>query len=283
MKVTKLRGFFENWNKVNTKEELIELLKGYKGVLKDSMVNYLNSLIELEFSVVREYIDNDDRKALSELELYKRIAIYNIYNRALNLFNQQNSEFIISGNNDGLESLSISTKLNDRTVQLFCFDYDEHISCDAKVPSCYKTMKIGNISLYQTLEISSELREAQLNRVMNKLEELYNQKDPFPLSSSGIYGSPSSQWTYRHMQEINEYEKIFEQLDNKKELSDDDKREIEITNQAHSMLLEDYGLKNESFEEKENKFLPNSEKIVLKKTLIKKQPNLTISNNINYM
>ena len=95
MKVTKLRGFFENWNKVNTKEELIELLKGYKGVLKDSMVNYLNSLIELEFSVVREYIDNDDRKALSELELYKRIAIYNIYNRALNLFNQQKIKIIV--------------------------------------------------------------------------------------------------------------------------------------------------------------------------------------------
>ena len=60
----------ENWNKISTREELIELLKGYKGILADSMINYLNSLIDLEFSVIREYISDNDRVALSELEVY---------------------------------------------------------------------------------------------------------------------------------------------------------------------------------------------------------------------
>ena len=278
MKISRLN---DNWNKVNTKEELIELLKRYKGILTASMLNYLNSLIELEFSVIREYIGDDDRKALSELELYKRIAIYNIYNRALNLFNQQNGEFIISGNNDGLESLSVSTKLDDRIVILFNFDYCEHLSWNNQVPSGYKSMQIGNISLFQTLE-SPELRESELDRVMSKLEKLYDQKNPYP-SRRGVYGGPGPLWTYNHGQEIARYEKIFTELDSKKELSDDDKREIEITNQIHDMLLEDYGLTNKSFEKEKNRSALNSKKSVLQKTLVKIQPNLTIANHIKYM
>lgn len=278
MKISRLNN---NWNKVNTKEELVTLLRGYRGILTDSMLNYLNSLIELEFSVIREYIGDDDRKALSELEVYKRIAIYNIYNRALNLFNQQNSEFTMSGNNDGFESLSVSTKLNDRIVKLFNFDYSEHLSWDDQVPSGYKSMKIGNISLYQTLE-SPELREAELNRIMSKLERLYDQKNPHP-SHRGVHGGPGPQWAYKHRQEIAKYERIFTELDSKKELSDDDKREIEITNQIHAMLLEDYGLTNKSFEEEKNRSVLNRQKSILRKTLVRKQPNLTIANYIKYM
>ena len=40
----KIMRMNDNWNKINTREELIELLKGYKGILTDSMINYLNSL-----------------------------------------------------------------------------------------------------------------------------------------------------------------------------------------------------------------------------------------------
>lgn len=276
----KINIFNDKLNKVNTKEELIELLKEYRGILTNSMLNYLNSLIELEFSVIKEYIGDNDRKVLSELEVYKRIAIYNIYNRALNLFKEQNNEFIIFGNNEGLESLSISTKLNDRIVKLFDFDHSEHLSYN-QVHSGYKSMKIGDILLYQTLE-NTKLREEELNRVMRKLERLYNQKNPHP-SIRGVYGGSGSQWAYEHKQEIAKYEKIFTELDSKKELSDEDKREIEITNQIHEILLKDYGLTNKSFEEEKNSFTPNNEKSVLQKTLVKKQPNLTIENHIKYM
>ena len=112
-----------NWNKINTREELIELLKGYKGILADSMINYLNSLIDLEFSVIRDYISDNDRVALSELEVYKRIAMYNIYNRSLNIFKQNESELEISGNNDGIEGLEVYASLGKRSCKLFDFDW----------------------------------------------------------------------------------------------------------------------------------------------------------------
>lgn len=147
-----------NLNKVNTREELLELLKEYRGILSNPMQDYLNSLIELEFSVIRDYIKDKDREVLAELEIYKKVAIYNIYNRALNLFKMQDMQLSISGNENGFESLDISTSINDKNVRLFHFNYSENRSLNDKIPDEYKTMRIGTVNLYQTLE-SKELRE----------------------------------------------------------------------------------------------------------------------------
>ena len=72
--------------RVRTKEELIELLKGYRGILNKEMVEYLESIINLEFSVIKPNITDEDRLPLSELDIYREAATYNIYERALSLF-----------------------------------------------------------------------------------------------------------------------------------------------------------------------------------------------------
>ena len=278
--------FNDNWNKVKTRQELLELLKAYRGILTESMLNYLNSLIELEFSVIREYISSSDRKALAELEVYKKIAIYNIYNRAQNIFNQQKGDFIIFGNNDGWEGLSASIKLSDRNVKLFAFDYQEIHSGSwdyNKVPSGFKTLNIGDISLFQTFE-SKEFREAELDRIMRTLERLYDERNPYPYRS-GFVGGPRSTWAFEHARKIQEYEERFKQLDNKKELSDEDKREIEITRETHDLLLEDFDLTCESFVDKSVQPFTNfgKEKTELKKILVKRMPNLTIKDYTRYI
>lgn len=280
----KISRFNDNWNKVKTREELLELLKEYRGILAEPMLNYLNSLIGLEFSVIREHISSSDRKALAELEVYKKIAIYNIYNRTQNLFNQQKGEFIIHGNNDGLESLSVSTKLNETIIKLFDFNYCEGpIWLDSKIPDGYKTMNIGDVLLFQTFD-SKESRESELDRVMRTLERLWDERNPYS-SRPGVVGGPGSTWAFDHARKIEEYEERFKQLDSKKELSDDDKREIEITRQIHDLLLEDFGLTNESFLEESNQPFANfgEEKTKLEKTLVKEMPNLVIKNNIRYL
>lgn len=281
MKIGRLNN---SQNKINTKEELIELLKGYRGILTEPILNYLNSLIELEFSVIREYISDSDRKALAELEIYKRISIYNIYNRALNLFNEKKIKYSCSSNDNVLESLTIYIPLNDNSnIRVFKFDYKGFHPNGwntVKIPDEYKTMKIGNISLYQSLE-NQELRDDELNRVLNELERLYDARNPYP-SRRGVSGGPGSQWAFKHAQKIKEYEKRFTELDRKKELTDIDKKEIEITNRIRNLLLEDYELTNKSFEE-EDKPVFRSKESILQKTLVKRQPNLSITNNIKYI
>ncbi len=267
-------------NRIYPKELLIKQLNEYKGILQETIINYLNSLIELEFSVVRDYISNSDRQALAELELYKNIAIYNIYNRAKTFFAKQNGNFIIAEDTGTVKRLGVSTKLGNRYVELFDFNYSEIIpnrwGGEYNIPVGFKTLKIGDISLFQTIE-SKEIKEAEMGRIMRKLERLYASKNPYRSCKIG----PGACWEVDHENEIKEYEAQFQKLDSKKELSDKDKREIEITRKIYNLLLEDLGLKDESFDE----FLPDYglEPTVLKKTLVKRMPNLTIKNNINYI
>ena len=269
-----------NLKKVSTKEELKLLLEKYRGILSITMIEYLNDLIELDYSVVRNYISDNDRNVLSELDVYTNIARYNIYNRALNLFNQSDVELNIRGNDNGEEGL----KVRDLKSGISLFDYSykyygKKNFCD------YNELNVGDICLYQTLE-SKELREKELDMIMQELERLYDKKNPYS-SSSNRYGGPYSRWNFEHLEKIREYEKKFAMLDNKKDLTDVEKREVELTNKFYKLLYDDYGLKNEDFVEfidKDRKdFWENSAKSKLRKTLIKRMPGLYIKKDIKYI
>ena len=268
-----------NIDKVNTKEELLQLLKDYKVIFNNHVIDYLESLINLDFSVIRENIDDKSKEALSELEIYKRIAIYNIYNRAINLFTQSNMPLIITGNNEGFESLSISVPIEDRNIKIFDFKYSEQKSLNYKIPDEYKTMKIGSINLYQKIE-NKELRIQELKRIVDKIERLYGTKNPYQYHPKKVGGS-YVKWKIERQKEIEKYQKMLDKIDSHNELTEMDIKEIEIINKAHDLLLEDYGLTDDSFEDDVS--IASKRSNNLQKTLVKRQPNITITNNIEYI
>ena len=271
----------DNWNKVNTKEELIELLKWYKGILSYSMVCYLNSLVNLEFSVIRDYIDENDRMALSELEVYKRIAIYNIYNRALQLFEESKSKLEISGNNNGFEHLLVTTLLGGRDCTLFRFNYGVEIDE-------FNKNKIGDILLYKKIK-NNEKREEELMRIISELKRLNDKENPYHSIHRGRrtnYGGPALSWEVEKNRKISALKEEYNLLRSKKELSDEDKKEIEITQKFHELLLKDYGLKNIDFEEDNSDQILIIDKKENKKTekiLVKRMPNINIIDKIKYI
>ena len=268
-----------NIDKVNTKEELLQLLKDYKIILNNQVIDYLESLINLDFSVIRENIDDKSKKALSELEIYKRIAIYNIYNRAINLFTQSNMPLTIAGNEEGFESLSISVPIEDRNIKIFDFKYGEQKSLNYKIPDEYKTMKIGSINLYQKIE-NKELRIQELKRIVDKIERLYGTQNPYQYHPKKVGGS-YVKWKIERQKEIEKYQMMLDKIDSHNELTEIDIKEIEIMNKAHDLLLEDYGLTNNSFEDDVS--IASKRSNNLQKTLVKRQPNITIKNNIEYI
>ena len=268
-----------NIDKVNTKEELLQLLKDYKVIFNNQVIDYLESLINLDFSVIRENIDDKSKEALSELEIYKRIAIYNIYNRAINLFTQSNMPLTIAGNEEGFESLSISVPIEDRNIKIFDFKYGEQKSLNYKIPDEYKTMKIGSINLYQKIE-NKELRIQELKRIINKIEMLYGTQNPYQYHPKKVGGS-YVKWKIERQKEIEKYQKMLDKIDSHNELTEIDIKEIEIMNKAHDLLLEDYGLTNDSFEDDVSIASKHSNN--LQKSLVKRQPNITITNNIEYI
>lgn len=268
-----------NIDKVNTKEELLQLLKDYKVILNNQVIDYLESLINLDFSVIRENIDDKSKEALSELEIYKRIAIYNIYNRAINLFTQSNMPLIITGNNEGFESLSISVPIEDRNIKIFDFKYGEQKNLNYKIPDEYKSMKIGSINLYQKIE-NKELRIQELKRIVDKIERLYGTQNPYQYHPKKVGGS-YVKWKIERQKEIEKYQKMLDKIDSHNELTEMDIKEIEIINKAHDLLLEDYGLTDDSFEDDVS--IASKRSNNLQKTLVKRQPNITITNNIEYI
>ncbi len=264
-------------NKLATKEELIDLLKKHKGILTNSILDYLNSLVELEFSVVRKNISTEEREILSELEIYKKIATYNIYHRALQLLEQQKQPIDIDNNG----SLIVSMQLENRRVKLFSFDYQNRISLRENIPDEYKTMKIGTVSLYRSLQ-NEDLREKEINRVLRKLESLHASHNPYP-TRRGVVGGPDVYWERQHKERVEELEKKLTELESKKELTEVDKKEIELTNDTYQLLLADYELTNEDFEERKMPKFTTSEFDRMNKTRIKRMPNLTITDQIRYL
>ena len=264
-------------NKLATKEELIDLLKKHRGILTNSILDYLNSLVELEFSVVRKNISTEEREILSELELYKKIATYNIYHRALQLLEQQKQPIDIDNNG----SLIVSMQLENRRVKLFSFDYQNRISLRENIPDEYKSMKIGTVSLYRSLQ-NEDLREKEINRVLRKLESLHASHNPYP-TRRGVVGGPDVYWERQHKERVEELEKKLTELESKKELTEVDKKEIELTNDTYQLLLADYELTNEDFEERKMPKFTTSEFDRMNKTRIKRMPNLTITDQIRYL
>lgn len=90
--------------KISSKEELKESLIRYKRILNPRVVDYLNQLVELEFSAVKDIIDIEDREILQNLDLYKNVVAYNIYNRTLELLSNE-QELKIFDNKDRISGL----------------------------------------------------------------------------------------------------------------------------------------------------------------------------------
>ena len=88
----------------NTKASLKCLLETHKNTLSKEIYDYLNSLIELEFSVVEEYLSKSDIDKISDTSLYYNVALYNIYLRIMNIIHSL----------DILPSLKYTEKSNTR-------------------------------------------------------------------------------------------------------------------------------------------------------------------------
>ena len=266
-------------NRISTKDELYESLKNYRGILNKETIGYLAALIDLNFSVVMD-IDDNDRSALSELEVYRKIAIYNIYNRAVNLLKDSGIPYSLS-DNEYIDGLNISYVDEDYKFDLFKFDYEQGFTYDKMGESIIP--RIGVISLYQTIE-SPEQRKKELENVKKQLEILKSAENPYHYQDN-VYGGPATTWAFKQNKEIEECENLFKKLDSKKELNLKEQKEIEFTKQVRNLILQDYGMTNDDFEIGKSNTLRDvyGTKTEMKRTLVKTMPKLTIKNNIKYI
>lgn len=250
-----------SYKKISSKEELKESLDRYKRILNPRVIDYLNQLVELDFSAVKDIVDIEDREMLQNLDLYKNVVAYNIYNRTLELLSNE-QELKIFDNKDRISGLMAYKYIGNNTIRILDYKYDN-----------------GTLKLFQTVD-DKKVRKEQLELVMTKLEQLYDKKNPCR-SNLKRFGGPGAKWNFDHSREVSEYEELFARLDSKKEITDYEKKKIGITKKYHDLLFEEYGLTADDFII--SKQAPSTVDNISNKTLVKKLPGLKIENNIEYI
>lgn len=253
---------------LGAKEDLTNLLNRYKGILTFPMVEYLNSLIELEFSVVRNYISKEDRKALSELEIYKKIALYNIFHRALSLFKSNPDDILISVK----EYISEYYIYANRAL-IFSFGHFSGIDSDT-----YKNSNIGDIRLFQVKELNDSEREKEIDKIKMELEKISENK-VLSIDSSHL-DVLSCHLFEKKMLRLRKLKDILEKLNGKVELSCKDKEVLELFNQFSDFLMNDYGLTDNDFDKK----IDVQDSVEgIEKQLIKTIPSLRVIKEVKYI
>ena len=178
------------YKKISSKEELKESLNNYKRILSPRIIDYLNQLVELEFSAVKDIIDIEDREILQNLDLYKNIVAYNIYNRTLELLNNE-QELKIFDNKDRISGLMAYKGIGNSAIRMLDYNYEN-----------------GVLKLFQTVD-DKKVRDEQLELVMTKLEQLYDKKNPYH-SNLELYGGPATRWNFDYRKEVSEYENYLQ-------------------------------------------------------------------------
>ncbi len=261
------------YKKISSKAELKEALNRYKRILNPRVIDYLNQLVELEFSAVKDNFDIEDREILQNLDLYKNVVAYNIYNRTLELLNDE-QELQIFDNKERISGLMAYKHIGNNTVRILDYKYDN-----------------GILKLFQTVD-DEKVRDEQLELVMTRLEQLYDKKNPYSCSVTRLkrpynkktlkrLGGPSAKWNFDHSMEVSEYEELLAKLDSKKKITDYEKEKIAVTKKYHDLLFEEYGLTDEDFIV--SRQTPTTVESISNKILVKKLPGLRIENNIEYV
>lgn len=147
--------------KIMSAEELHNFVQGYSGVFAPVIIDYLNSLINLEISALNQKVISEVGMArLNEFSLYRQIVIHNIYNRTLEVFKKYGNGFNFENCPQGLSIFG--TDRLERKYDVFDYWTNEN--------------GISNIVLEHTI-IDSVKRQEQIDRLYKKLEEVKASKE----------------------------------------------------------------------------------------------------------
>ena len=106
--------------------ELRKMIDASKCVFNDDILNYFELLLLLDVSVLyKNQIDDVSINYLKQLDLFRNLAVYNMYYKFLGLIDD-NKKYIIS--DDKINSLNIGICIKNYNYNIFSFDYKKDIS-----------------------------------------------------------------------------------------------------------------------------------------------------------
>ena len=279
---------------IDRHEDLLHSLKTKKDNINNSLLyDYLNSLLELEFSAFSKQINETDKQELMEkcFGLYKKISIYNIINRVSNIFSEDSDRLCID--KDEKKSLNVFIK-GKRVISQDYFENPNYSLFSFKSNLSYpkiffKPKLIGSIDINQYFqrEGQNSVKIEELKELIETLKDKINSTnigthaDEFEISQTnippkdGIDTDEISYQRYGLMEKIRENEKRIEYYQNKKDLTNDEKMAIELAEKYYGLLQQEFNINPDEFVPQETN--KDNQILVLSK------PNYSIKKTIHYV
>lgn len=248
---------------IASKEELKDLLIKNRYNYKYKIFKYFNSLLELNFSVLKHRIDKKTR--LIDDNFFAQVAKYNIYNRTIKLAKEINPNLeIIDDKKEG----QLYIMLDGYKV----FSYVIHSLDDEK--------NLGNMYLYQIIE-NENLRKMELEKAKYQLQNLQSQENPYLKTPGGR--TKAYNWELSRYRTITTIQNLIENIYNYDNLHNN-KDIMDTINCLNQKLFEDYGLSEAKFiSQKEFAKIPYYQYSNLEQETRTKILDLEISNKIRYI
>ena len=253
-------------DKVPTLEELNELLKCYELKIDENYLKYLKGIINLEFSALRkDVIDDEERKDLSKLFIYRKACIYNIYTRTMDILKKEKEDIdiTIKNNNNNYQGIIVQGSIdNNKKFSVYNYDYSNEQQ---------------TIDLYEYL-FSYAQREKEANSILEELEFLYDEENPY-ISDNKEH----TKWEYNHQNKIKNLEYQYKLLEQRTNMPDKELYIAETKNHFARLLETEYGIypKKDYIDESKKTFYLNR-KNHLVKTLRRDYPTLTLKKEVKY-
>lgn len=215
----------------------------YRRVLLPSIYEYLESLVNLEVSAVKELLSKEDYIAISNLDIYRKVVIYNIYNKILRVIQNIDDTFI-KRDIKNYGNLEASLILDGHKYNLVDFKNNdfkkENILLDAERYT-FSTLKLYNHQEKATI------KDTEIEKYEEKLNRLYNASNPFFISGNSR-GELASSWIETYNQKLQYCIDILEALEEKAKSSAINSN-LEKINDINELLFKELELVESEFKD----------------------------------
>jgi len=186
-------NIFDNYKKEEIYTKLSEQLNNQDYLMSKTSKKYLQDLLDFKYSVFNNELDLNQRNNIANLDIYKKINVFNTYYKALEILKKYDKNILIVDNY--VDNLSAYTNDNGLIKLIYSLDYVKNnvditlnrlVSNANKIKQIEDTIKYlknslyydriygGNIWKEHIEQIASLEKELQIVKANNKLNAKYS-------------------------------------------------------------------------------------------------------------
>ena len=248
--------------KVPNEKEIQKHINQENSVITADIKQDLKRLTDLDFSILREAaIDREQRELYSYLQVYQEIVIHNIYQRSMDVIENEKDKYDleIRNNNDGITGIQL-LGITPKKQFFNIFYYLYGVDCKQ------------HIQLYEYIENLTR-REKEMKRIMDDLENL----------NKIVRENPMLTTAEDYLKKIDILEKRYLELAERKEMPEEDKYISEVQNHFSRLFEKEYGInRKKDYTDISEKTWDRSYRNGLHKVQEIKYPTLTLKKDIIY-